>query len=89
MTRSLWKGPFSEIFTQNQKIWSRRSVILPSFIGKQVMIHNGKSFITLKITDEMIGHKLGEFASTRKKAFHKKKQLKNQKKKINLLSMLL
>lgn len=76
MTRSLWKGPFSEIATKNQKIWSRRSVILPFLVGKQIMIHNGKSFLTLKVTDEMIGHKLGEFASTRKKAFHKKKTSK-------------
>jgi small subunit ribosomal protein S19 len=74
MTRSLWKGPFSEIPIKNQKTWSRRSVILPSLIGKQIMIHNGKTFITLKVTDQMIGHKCGEFASTRKKAFHKKKQ---------------
>jgi len=81
MARSLWKGPFSENSTQNYKIWSRRSVILPFFLGKKVMIHNGKTFITLKITDEMIGHKLGEFASTRKKAFHKKKQLKTSKRK--------
>jgi len=76
MTRSLWKGPFSEIRTKNQKFWSRRSVILPSLIGKQLFIHNGKTFITLKVTDQMIGHKLGEFASTRKKAFHKKKTKK-------------
>ena len=76
MTRSLWKGHFSEVITRNQKIWSRRSVILPYLIGKQIMIHNGKSFLTLKITDEMVGHKLGEFASTRRKAFHKKKTKK-------------
>nr|QGN75139.1 ribosomal protein S19 [Chlorella vulgaris]UNZ99620.1 ribosomal protein S19 [Chlorella vulgaris]USG56581.1 30S ribosomal protein S19 [Chlorella vulgaris] len=76
MTRSLWKGPFSEIFTKNQKIWSRRSVILPSLIGKQLMIYNGKTFVTLKVTDQMIGHKIGEFAITRKKAFHKKKSKK-------------
>jgi small subunit ribosomal protein S19 len=73
MTRSLWKGPFSEILTKNQKIWSRRSVILPNLLGKHVFIHNGKNFITLKVTDDMIGHKLGEFASTRKKVVHKKK----------------
>lgn len=76
MTRSLWKGPFSEIVNKNQKIWSRRSVILPYLIGKHIMIHNGKSFITLKVTDEMIGHKIGEFATTRKKAIHKKKTKK-------------
>ena len=76
MTRSLWKGPFSEIHKKNQTIWSRRSVILPFLIGKQMKIYNGKSFITLKVTDQMIGHKLGEFAITRKKAFHKIKTKK-------------
>ena len=74
MTRSIWKGPFSEILQKNQKIWSRRSVILPYLLGKQLMIHNGRLFLSLRVTDEMIGHKIGEFASTRKKAFHKKKQ---------------
>ncbi len=73
MARSLWKGPFSEISLNTQKIWSRRSVILPSLIGTHLMIHNGKTFISLKVTDQMIGHKIGEFASTRKKAVHKKK----------------
>ena len=73
MTRSLWKGPFCEIPDTLQRIWSRRSVILPHFIGNQVTIHNGKSFITLKITEDMVGHKLGEFAMTRRKALHKKK----------------
>ena len=79
MTRSLWKGPFAEILTKNQKVWSRRSVILPKFIGKHLLIHNGKTFLTVKITDQMIGHKIGEFASTRKKAFHKKKTMKKKK----------
>lgn len=84
MTRSLWKGPFSEIsFSTNsrknalpQKIWSRRSVILPQFVGLQFMIHNGKSFLALKVTPDMVGHKMGEFATTRKKAIHKKKKTK-------------
>lgn len=76
MTRSIWKGPFSEIATKNQTIWSRRSVVLPYLVGKQIQIHNGKNFLPVKITEEMIGHKLGEFASTRKKAFHKKKTKK-------------
>lgn len=86
MTRSLWKGPFSDIslssenvtskVLQQQKIWSRRSVILPQFIGKQFMIHNGKTFIALKVTPDMVGHKMGEFATTRKKAIHKKKKTK-------------
>ena len=84
MTRSLWKGPFSDISlsiynvngTTQQKIWSRRSVILPQFIGKQFMIHNGKTFIPLKVTPDMVGHKMGEFATTRKKAIHKVKNKK-------------
>lgn len=76
MTRSLWKGPFCEILNKQHQIWSRRSIILPQFIGKQFLIHNGKSFISLKVTEDMVGHKLGEFASTRKKAVHKKKSKK-------------
>jgi len=84
MTRSLWKGPFSDLsgldFNINastpQKIWSRRSVILPQLVGKQFMIHNGKTFIPLKVTPDMVGHKMGEFATTRKKPIHKKKNKK-------------
>lgn len=84
MTRSLWKGPFSDISDSvsnankniQQKIWSRRSVILPQYIGKQFLIHNGKIFIPLNVTSDMVGHKLGEFATTRKKAIHKKKTKK-------------
>ena len=91
MTRSLWKGPFSEninnfinnskklsrITTEQfrkNKIWSRRSVILPAFLNKELLIYNGKLFIPLKVSEEMIGHKFGEFASTRKKPIHKKKR---------------
>ena len=91
MTRSLWKGPFSEQtnnltsessktpkktteqFLRN-KIWSRRSVILPAFLNKELLVYNGKLFIPLKVSEEMIGHKYGEFASTRKKPIHKKKR---------------
>ena len=82
MTRSLWKGPFSDISLSiynvngQQKIWCRRSVILPQFIGKQFIIHNGKTFIPLKVTPDMVGHKMGEFATTRKKAIHKVKNKK-------------
>jgi small subunit ribosomal protein S19 len=91
MTRSLWKGPFSEQTTNSindsnkiprkiteqfikNKIWSRRSVILPAFLNKELLIYNGKLFIPLKVSEEMIGHKYGEFASTRKKPIHKKKR---------------
>jgi len=56
------------------KIWSRRSVILPAFLNKELLIYNGKLFIPLKVSEEMIGHKYGEFATTRKKAIHKKKR---------------
>ena len=53
-----------------KKIWSRRSVILPHFIERRFEIHNGKQFINLKVSEEMIGHKFGEFALTRKKPRH-------------------
>lgn len=78
MTRSIWKGPFCEISTHVTKIWSRRSMILPKFIGKQVTVYNGKNFVTVKILEDMIGHKFGEFANTRKKAVHKKKTQKKK-----------
>jgi small subunit ribosomal protein S19 len=85
MTRSLWKGPFVDTYliknivflqeknTKRLKIWSRRSYVLPQFVGHTVEVHNGKDFISLEITEQMIGHKFGEFAMTRKRALHKKK----------------
>uniref|UniRef100_UPI0030FE7AD5 ribosomal protein S19 n=1 Tax=Cyathodium cavernarum TaxID=351593 RepID=UPI0030FE7AD5 len=71
MTRSIWKGPFVDtcLFKQRKirwRIWSRRSCILPQFVGCYAQIYNGKGFVGLKITEEMVGHKSGEFASTRK-----------------------
>lgn len=80
MTRSIWKGPFCEVSPYKMKIWSRRSMILPKFLGKKFTIYNGKSFIALKIVEDMIGHKFGEFANTRRKAIHKKK-IQNKKRK--------
>jgi small subunit ribosomal protein S19 len=88
MSRSLWKGPFIDnyLFTLNEKnielnrkikVWSRRSMILPEFLNQNFEIHNGKQFVSLQVTEDMIGHKFGEFASTRKKTLHKKK-LKNK-----------
>lgn len=78
MTRSVWKGPFVDGYLlkkvetmrgsgKNQpiKTWSRRSTILPQFIGVTFAVHNGKKFIPVLVTDNMIGHKLGEFAPTR------------------------
>ncbi len=81
MSRSVWKGPFVEpslikkvekLKTQgNQapiKTWSRKSTIIPEFVGFSFSIYNGKKFIPIKISEEMVGHKLGEFAPTRQ--FH-------------------
>ena len=85
MTRSLWKGPFvdANMFTgldkTNKRIWSRRSVIVPQFVNKTVSIHNGKSFISLLITEDMVGHKFGEFAMTRKE-----QEVKESKEKVIL-----
>ena len=73
MTRSVWKGPFVHPSllkkidklkdTPNKKpikTWSRNSTIIPDFVGHSFMIHNGKSFIPITISEEMVGHKLGE-----------------------------
>ena len=78
MPRSLKKGPFVDdhlekkitVAKQNNdrrliKTWSRRSVILPDFVGVNVAVHNGNKFIPVFITEEMVGYKLGEFAPTR------------------------
>ena len=79
MARSLKKGPYVEesllkkVQTLNKdnkktviKTWSRRSTIFPDFVGHTIAVHNGKDFIPVYITEEMVGHKLGEFALTRK-----------------------
>ena len=81
MSRSVWKGPFvdpsliKKVEKQKShsnpmpiKTWSRRSTIIPEFIGVSFLIYNGKKFIPIKISDEMVGHKLGEFSPTRQ--FH-------------------
>ncbi|KNA05857.1 hypothetical protein SOVF_186490 [Spinacia oleracea] len=79
--RALWKGPFVDAFLlrlkenkeqlANKKIWSRRSSILPEFVGTVVRIYNGKSFVRCKINEAKVGHKFGEFAFTRKRKPHK------------------
>ncbi|MBQ7031284.1 MAG: 30S ribosomal protein S19 [Bacilli bacterium] len=79
MARSLRKGPYVEesllkkvqkLNEENKKTvvktWSRRSTIYPDFVGHTIAVHNGKDFIPVYITEEMVGHKLGEFALTRK-----------------------
>lgn len=78
MARSVWKGPFVDksllkkieaviASGRNEviKTWSRRSTILPQFVGKTIAVHNGKKHIPVNITEDMIGMKLGEFSPTR------------------------
>ena len=82
--RSVWKGPFidekffHDIYSSKKKIktTSRNSVILPFLIGKSIQVHNGKFFMSVNVTEEMIGHKLGEFVSTRLRHIYKKKKIK-------------
>ena len=78
MSRSLKKGPFvdtsllEKIEVMNRgsekkviKTWSRRSTVIPEFVGHTLAVHNGKKFIPVYLSENMVGHKLGEFASTR------------------------
>ena len=78
MSRSLKKGPFVEtsllekVETMNRggekkviKTWSRRSTVIPEMVGHTMAVHNGKKFIPVYVTENMVGHKLGEFAPTR------------------------
>ena len=83
MARSIKKGPFvdeslmKKIVKLNEsnkkevvKTWSRRSTIFPEFVGHTIAVHNGKEFIPVYCTEDMVGHKLGEFALTRKFGGH-------------------
>ena len=83
MARSLKKGPFiddslmKKVQVLNEsgkkeviKTWSRRSTIYPDFIGHTFAVHNGKEFIPVYVTEDMVGHKLGEFSMTRKFGGH-------------------
>jgi len=86
MKRVKWKGPFiqhgllkqvknSKKFSKNSiKTVSKNSTILPKFIGITLRAYNGKTFTILKIIEEMVGHKIGEFVSTRKQFSYKKKK---------------
>ncbi len=58
----------------SQKVWSRRSLVLPEHLGSLFLIHNGKTFIRFKPVEESIGHKFGEFSLTRRMGSHKKKK---------------
>ena len=78
MARSVWKGPFVDGYLLKKadkvresgrseviKTWSRRSTILPQFVGLTFCVHNGNKFIPVSTSEDMVGHKLGEFAPTR------------------------
>ena len=83
MTRSLKKGPYVDEKLENRlvsmsgakkkkilKTWSRRSIITPNFVGHTIAVHNGNKFITVFVSENMVGHKLGEFAPTRTFRMH-------------------
>ena len=78
MARSVWKGPFVDGYLLKKaeearasgrndviKIWSRRSTVLPQFVGLTFGVHNGQKHIPVLVTENMVGHKFGEFAATR------------------------
>jgi small subunit ribosomal protein S19 len=78
MSRSLKKGPFIDVNLESKvsklndaekkavvKTWARRSMISPDFVGHTIAVHNGNKFIPVYVTENMVGHKLGEFAPTR------------------------
>jgi len=78
MARSVWKGPFVDLHLLKKaqdaqeannnkpiKTWSRRSTVLPDFVGLTFNVYNGHKFIPVSVSEEMVGHKLGEFALTR------------------------
>ena len=83
MARSLKKGPFADasllkkvdaLIASGQKqvikTWSRRSTIFPSFVGHTIAVHDGRKHVPVYVTEDMVGHKLGEFAPTRKFTGH-------------------
>jgi len=83
MSRSVWKGPYvdpsllkkveklkGKTNTPPIKTWARKCTIIPEFVGHSFLIYNGKKFIPIKISDEMVGHKLGEFSPTRQFSGH-------------------
>jgi small subunit ribosomal protein S19 len=79
MARSVWKGPFVDLYLLKKaetaqdagtragpiKTWSRRSTFLPQFVGLTFQVYNGQKFIPVSVNEDMVGHKLGEFAPTR------------------------
>ncbi len=93
MARSVKKGPYIDLKLYKKveemnssgkksavKTWSRRSTIFPEMIGHTLMVHNGKSFIPVYVTENMVGHKLGEFSPSRNYRGHVSKSDKTAKK---------
>ena len=91
MARSLKKGPFADesllkkVDAMNEsnnkqviKTWSRRSTIFPSFVGHTIAVHDGRKHVPVYITEDMVGHKLGEFAPTRTYRGHGKDEKKSK-----------
>jgi small subunit ribosomal protein S19 len=87
MSRSLKKGPYIDFKLERRvaemtesgkkkviKTWARNSMIPPTFVGHTIAVHNGKKFIPVYITENMVGHRLGEFSPTRTYRGHKKKK---------------
>lgn len=83
MSRSVWKGPFVDGYLLKKaeeaqksgrkdvvRIWSRRSTVLPQFVGLTFGVYNGRKFIPVLVTESMVGHKFGEFSPTRTFAGH-------------------
>jgi len=92
MSRSLKKGPYIDIKLEKKvlanvdsgkrtvvKTWSRASMIAPEFVGQTIAVHNGNKFIPVYVTENMVGHKLGEFAPTRLFRGHAGKKNKGNK----------
>lgn len=93
MARSVWKGPFVDGYMfkkaeearasgkhQIIKTWSRRSTILPQFVGLTFGVYNGKKFVPVSVNEDMVGHKFGEFAPTRTFSGHTSNEKKVEKK---------
>ena len=93
MTRSVWKGPFVDGYMLKKaeksrasgrseiiKTWSRRSTILPQFVGLTFGVYNGNKFLPVSVTENMIGHKFGEFSPTRTYKGHTASDKKSDKK---------
>nr|YP_010208814.1 ribosomal protein S19 [Skeletonema grevillei]UBA16124.1 ribosomal protein S19 [Skeletonema grevillei] len=88
MSRVKWKGPYVKnklldnirnsisVYKNDIKTTSKDSVILPKFVGLTIQVYNGKTFVAVKVVEEMVGHKLGEFVLTRKQFSYKKKKNK-------------